>query len=502
MKSNIAVVQGPSGAGKTRTLRDKAIALAKIEHKILCVASSNVAVDTDANAVWDGLTPEERKKYKCLRLETNSAKKSQRLKKLDYARYTGDEGEVDKMPEYLPPQEAHDHPATRNSLDKICLEFTKRQEFATKAFKQYYKYNEVYKAVLNWDSMKRSNVPVGMTLDYRIWEISATDLQDAEIDYQKARSEMSEEEFGKKLSSDEISVALFDKSHKYRECIANYVAKEGKITYKERLALQDAVDVMTERVLKETHFLFTTASNCGGESLDKSISFEPTVIFCDEAGQISIPSLCVPLKTFNKWEGLFLFGDVQQLEPTLLSGRFNEFVANGKMSPLTLLATKGFENHLLDTQFRIAPAISAFPRTQFYDDRGLKDDVSVQTDNEVRQIIHEITKSVGFEGAKGEGTEYAVTDVMNGCSRVEINGTSLVNHANADDKMIDRLLRQGKIDPKEPGTIKPEWITILTYYQGQHRLLGEKIDLTEWTQEMKDSLHQHLHSRFLPGERE
>lgn len=63
MRSSITVVQGPPGAGKTRTLRDKVIALTKIGHKTLCVAHSNVAVDTDATAVWAGLTPEERKVY-------------------------------------------------------------------------------------------------------------------------------------------------------------------------------------------------------------------------------------------------------------------------------------------------------------------------------------------------------------------------------------------------------------------------------------------------------
>ena len=51
MRSRITVVQGPPGAEKTRTLRDKVIALTKIGHKVACVASSSVAVATHANAV-------------------------------------------------------------------------------------------------------------------------------------------------------------------------------------------------------------------------------------------------------------------------------------------------------------------------------------------------------------------------------------------------------------------------------------------------------------------
>ncbi len=67
---------------------------------------------------------------------------------------------------------------------------------------------------------------------------------------------------------------------------------------------------MVERVLADTHILFTTASSCGGALLEESRSFVPTTIFCDEAGKISITSLCVPLTTFTKWEGLLLSGDV------------------------------------------------------------------------------------------------------------------------------------------------------------------------------------------------
>ena len=65
---------------------------------------------------------------------------------------------------------------------------------------------------------------------------------------------------------------------------------------------EDEFDHMVEGVLAETDILFTTASNCGDSLLKDSRSFVPTVIFCDEAGQISIPSLCVPLTTFTRFE--------------------------------------------------------------------------------------------------------------------------------------------------------------------------------------------------------
>ena len=69
----MVTVQGPPGAGKTGTLKDKVIALAKIGHMVLVVASSNAAVDTDATAGWAGLSDEERKTIKCLPLLSDGA---------------------------------------------------------------------------------------------------------------------------------------------------------------------------------------------------------------------------------------------------------------------------------------------------------------------------------------------------------------------------------------------------------------------------------------------
>lgn len=177
-----------------------------------------------------------------------------------------------------------------------------------------------------------------------------------------------------------------------------------------------------------------------------------------------------------------MFGDVQQLELTLLSGQFNEFVANSKVSPLALLAIKGFETHLLDTQYRMCPANSSFPREQFYDGKGLKDSDVVKVDNEVQTAIRKITFAKKVLEDNGEGSEYVVTDVPNGVSRAKLNGTSLVNHANVNDiiRIIDRFIKDG--------TIKGKMIKILCYYQGQHRLLRKRINQQSWEKEVKDSI--------------
>ena len=78
------------------------------------------------------------------------------------------------------------------------------------------------------------------------------------------------------------------------------------------------------------------------------------------------------------------------------------------------------------------PACSKFPREQSYDNKGLLDADVVKMDNEVRQVLRQIFHDIGVTGDSGQGSEYVVVNVRHGRSRVVYNGTSLVNHANAD----------------------------------------------------------------------
>ena len=48
-----------------------------------------------------------------------------------------------------------------------------------------------------------------------------------------------------------MSVTKFDKSAKYKACLADYIAKDGGIDRDERTALEDEHDHMVERVLAE-----------------------------------------------------------------------------------------------------------------------------------------------------------------------------------------------------------------------------------------------------------
>ena len=111
-----------------------------------------------------------------------------------------------------------------------------------------------------------------------------------------------------------------------------------------------------------------------------------------------------------------------------------------------------FDFYLLDLQHRMAPACSKFPRMEFYDGKGLKD-----------------------------------SD--------EVNGTSLVIHANGDSivDMIDRLiLTKG---------VRAARIKVLTYYQGQRRLIRQLINSRLWDRDVKDAIDiSRYQKRLLIGE--
>ena len=492
MRSNIVAVADPPGAGKTKTLVDKCIALLKINHKVLCVAAANVAVDTDANALWKALTPEERKQYKCLRLEGRAAERAAILAKVSYDAYGNKEGEADELPEYAEDKKVGDDPLIRNTLEKLASDYAARENQMKPLMAKYKNVADVYAALEEDPSFKSSNVFLGMALDYRIWELTQEDKLEAARLYAEARAELSDKDFDDQFAAGKVSQDQFDKSFLYRASNAHYVRNSGKITGKERKQFEEESDRMIKRVLADTNILFVTCSNAGGTLLEDGKNFNPSVIVADETGQIGLARLCVPLTTFTDWEGLFLFGDVCQLEPTVLSGQFNEFILNARISPLALLFMKQFPRLLLDTQYRMCPAISAFPNQQFYHGE-LKNHPSALKDNETRAKMRKLSLDQGIKGFKNKGYEYFLIDVENGVSRVEVNGTSLVNHANADCiiKNIEAMILL-KIEAAE--------INILTYYQGQRRLIQRKIQETNWTAETKQGIQVHTVYSFLGKE--
>lgn len=141
--------------------------------------------------------------------------------------------------------------------------------------------------------------------------------------------------------------------------------RHGEIRDNLRMALLDACEIV-----------FTTLSSSAVEALEqfrreRGRRFASVVI--DEAGQATESATLIPLR-----EGAtrcVLVGDPKQLPATILSPLA---AARGlSRSLFARLQVGGHPVHLLDTQYRSHPAISAFPSTHFYGGR-VRDAVSVQ----------------------------------------------------------------------------------------------------------------------------
>jgi len=112
--------------------------------------------------------------------------------------------------------------------------------------------------------------------------------------------------------------------------------------------------------LKNAQVVCCTCIGSGGEMLD-SLQFSRVLI--DEATQATEPATLVPL--VRGCRQLVLIGDHCQLPPTVLSPRAEE---EGLSTPLfsRLVAGGGVPPFMLDTQYRMHPAIATFPSDLFY----------------------------------------------------------------------------------------------------------------------------------------
>lgn len=112
--------------------------------------------------------------------------------------------------------------------------------------------------------------------------------------------------------------------------------------------------------LDSAHLVFTTLNTAGMPSVCSGNKF--TVVVVDEAAQAIEPSTLIPLQTGA--QTCVLVGDPQQLPATVFSslGASTAF----ERSLFERLEHGGHPVHLLDTQYRMHPLISAFPRLHFY----------------------------------------------------------------------------------------------------------------------------------------
>lgn len=125
-----------------------------------------------------------------------------------------------------------------------------------------------------------------------------------------------------------------------------------------------------QAVLDESHVICATLSGSGHEMFQSlNIEFETVVV--DEAAQCVEMSALIPLK--YGCAKCILVGDPKQLPPTVFSKEAARFQYEQSLF-VRMQGNHPDSVHLLDTQYRMHPDISAFPSASFYDGRLLDGD--------------------------------------------------------------------------------------------------------------------------------
>lgn len=128
------------------------------------------------------------------------------------------------------------------------------------------------------------------------------------------------------------------------------------------------------RILANSNVICSTLSGSAHDVLASlGVKFDTVII--DEACQCTELSSIIPLRYGGR--RCIMVGDPNQLPPTVLSGAASDLKYN---QSLFVRMEKNSSPYLLDVQYRMHPAISKFPSSEFYKGR-LKDGPDVETSN-------------------------------------------------------------------------------------------------------------------------
>ena len=118
-----------------------------------------------------------------------------------------------------------------------------------------------------------------------------------------------------------------------------------------------------QAVLDQAHVICATLSG-SGHDMFQSLNIEFETVIIDEAAQCVEMSSLIPLK--YGCVKCVMVGDPKQLPPTVFSKEAAKFQYEQSLF-VRMQNNFAGEVHLLDTQYRMHPAISAFPSRTFYD---------------------------------------------------------------------------------------------------------------------------------------
>ena len=227
---------------------------------------------------------------------------------------------------------------------------------------------------------------------------------------------------------------------------------------------------MRDDILDRAQVLCCTCIGVGHQLLDGR---KFTRVLLDEATQATEPASLVPLVRGARQ--IVLVGDHRQLPPTVISRR----AENGglRRSLFERLVAMGIEPMLLDTQYRMHPAISDFPNRTFYEGRLVDGITAADRPNPAGLLWNDWEVPMAFLP-------------VNGDELLSPDGASKENPAEAGwvAKILENLLQAGDLEETNIGIITP--------YAGQVRAIRDALP------ERNDSVEVHTVDGYQGREKE
>ncbi|VEU19902.1 DEKNAAC100549 [Brettanomyces naardenensis] len=233
-----------------------------------------------------------------------------------------------------------------------------------------------------------------------------------------------------------------------REDYMKLTSSQSSLNKADFTRILSVVNQYSLQFVKQAKVIFSTTVGISGPHL-KNIEKLPVIIM-DEATQTSEPSCLIPLAAQGIKKIVFV-GDEAQLSA------FTR-VRSLEMSLFERCLKNGTWDHpvMLDTQYRMHPEISEFPRNKFYD--GLLKDGVTAEDRTLPNVNYPLF-FLDHEGAAGrERVEYSRS------------GYSLYNPSEVStvERIVEMLLVDKQVDPQNIG--------IMTGYAAQRDHLSKALE--------------------------
>jgi senataxin len=255
-----------------------------------------------------------------------------------------------------------------------------------------------------------------------------------------------------------------------------------------REATDDIKTFLRNSMLEAAEVVFSTLSSAARGAMGESVAssgraFDTVVV--DEAGQATEASTLVPLQYGA--QQLILIGDPQQLPATVLSRAAAD--AGLERSLFARLVSAGHPVHLLDMQYRMHPAIAAFPSRHFYDSK-VQDAPAVCGSNRVQAFhTHPLMGPLTFFDVRfGQVQHGSGGHSFTNAAEVQVAMALLFGimdwRGSRPPRPEERVDAKGQVPLQFSGTVG-----LFTPYDGQSRLLRQEYTAELGRRQAKGSAH-------------